>query len=250
MQFYGLRGKIKKTMKEVLKMQYEFEYAFPDAAAGDFAGAASAFIGIFLIVYLLVLGFSLISYVLNAVGMYRIAKRRGIHHAWLAWIPVGANWLLGSISDHYQYVAKQKVTSRRKILLALSIVSLVVSVLFSALCAVLSYAGEDAGVFLGVGMMLFSCFGVIGLSIATAVFAYIAYYDLFQSCRPDYSILFLILGIIFSVTMPFFTFACSGYDRGMPPRRVPQPPVQIPSPQPEIQEEVPVVETEVVDDSE
>lgn len=232
-------------------MQYEFEYAFPDAAAGDFAGAASAFIGIFLIVYLLVLGFSLISYVLNAVGMYRIAKRRGIHHAWLAWIPVGANWLLGSISDHYQYVAKQKVTSRRKILLALSIASLVVSALFTALFTVLTIAGEDAGVFLGLGLMLVSCLGIMGLTIAAAAFFYISYYDLFQSCRPDYSVLFLVLGIIFSVTMPFFVFACSGYDRGMPARRVPQPPVQIPSPQPEAQaEETPAAETEAADDSE
>ena len=231
-------------------MQYKFEYAFPDAAAENFAGVASSFIGIFLIVYLLVLGFSLVSYVLNAVGMYRIAKRRGIHHAWLAWIPVGANWLLGSISDHYQYVAKQKVTARRKILLALSIASLVVSALFTALTTVLVILGEDDGLFLGVGLMLAACVGVMGLTIAIAVFGYIAYYDLFQSCRPDYSILFLVLGILFSVTMPFFVFACSGYDRGMPARRVPQPPVQIPYPQPEAQEEAPAVETEVVDDSE
>lgn len=234
-------------------MQYKFEYAFPDAAAGDFAGVASSFIGIFLIIYLLVLGFSLVSYVLNAVGMYRIAKRRGIHHAWLAWIPVGSSWLLGSISDHYQYVAKQKITARRKILLALSVASLVVSALFTFLITVfagLAYAGEDAGVFLGVGLMLAACVGVLGLSIAAAVFGYIAYYDLFQSCRPDYSVLFLVLGIIFSVTMPFFVFACSGYDRGMPPKRVPQPPVQIPSPQPDAETEPPTVETEVVDDSE
>lgn len=231
-------------------MQYKFEYSFPEAATGDFAGAASAFLGIFLIVYLLVLGFSLVSYVLNAVGMYRIAKRRGIHHAWLAWIPVGANWLLGSISDHYQYVAKQRITARRKILLALSIVCLIVSVFFSVLSAALSYAGEDAGALLGVGLLLAAGFGIIGLSIITAVFAYIACYDLFQSCRPDYSILFLILGIIFSVTMSFFVFACSGYDLGMPPKRVPQPPVQIPSPQPEIQKETPEAETEAADDSE
>ena len=231
-------------------MQYKFEYSFPEAATGDFAGAASAFLGIFLIVYLLVLGFSLVSYVLNAVGMYRIAKRRGIHHAWLAWIPVGANWLLGSISDHYQYVAKQRITARRKILLALSIVRLIVSVFFSVLSAALSYAGEDTGALLGVGLLLAAGFGIIGLSIITAVFAYIACYDLFQSCRPDYSILFLILGIIFSVTMSFFVFACSGYDLGMPPKRVPQPPVQIPSPQPEIQKETPEAETEAADDSE
>ena len=233
-------------MKEVLKMQYKFEYSFPEAATGDFAGAASAFLGIFLIVYLLVLGFSLVSYVLNAVGMCRIAKRRGIHHAWLAWIPVGANWLLGSISDHYQYVAKQRITARRKILLILSIVLLVMSVLLNVSVVALVLAERFEITFLAAIFIL----PAIGLSIASAVFSYIAYYDLFQSCRPDYSILFLILGIIFSVTMPFFVFACSGSDQGMPVRRVPQPPVQIPSPQPEIQKETPEAETEAADDSE
>lgn len=227
-------------------MQYRFEYPIPDTATGNFAGAASAFIGIFLIVYLLVLGFSLISYVLNAVGMYRIAKRRGIHHAWLAWIPIGANWLLGSISDHYQYVVKQRIKSKRKVLLTLNIVLLIMSILLNVSVVALVLAERFEISFL-TGVFILPA---IGLAIASTVFSYIAYYDLFQSCRPDYSVLFLVLGILFPVTLPFFVFACSGTDHGMPARRVPQPPVQIPSPQPEAQEETPAVETEVVDDSE
>ena len=40
-------------------------------------------------------------YVLQAVGLYTIAKRRNIAHAWLAWVPVGSVWILGSIADDY-----------------------------------------------------------------------------------------------------------------------------------------------------
>ena len=106
---------------------YGFEYYFPDAmegaAEGVLVGAAGIFAGIFLIVYLLCMAFSVVSYVLSAVGMYRIAKRRGIHNAWLAWVPVGNGWLLGSISDHYQYVAKHKTTKRRRVLLILQLIA-------------------------------------------------------------------------------------------------------------------------------
>lgn len=230
---------------------YSFEYEFPGAMEGTAEGIAT---GIFLIFYLLMLGFSLVSYVLNAVGMYRIAKRRGIHHAWLAWIPIGNNWLLGSISDHYQYVAKKKVTGRRKILLLLNIILFVVTCLFAvgvAAIAVGHTGGTDGAIVLGVALGVITYLGMLGLSIAITVFCYIAYYDLFQSCRPNNSVLFLVLGILFNVTLPFFVFACSGSDKGMPARRAQQPPVQIPYQEPmAAEEEIPVVEAEAVDDPE
>lgn len=249
-----------------MEYDYGFEYAFPEAvegaAEGVFVGAAGIATGILLIVWLLMLGLSVVSYILNAVGMYRIAKRRGIHHAWLSWIPIGCNWLLGSISDHYQYVAKQKVTKRRKVLLTLSIILVAVSCILGAAVAALvvletSGSGEMAGSILLVALMAIAYLAMLGLAVAILVYCYIAYFDLFRSCRPAYDVLFLVLGIVFSMALPFFVFACSGSDNGMPARRSPQSPVQIPR-QPEAEpaapaaepEEIPVVEAEVVEDSE
>lgn len=241
-------------------MEYygEFEYNFPGLMEGATAGVAGIVTGIFLIVYFLLMGVSLVSYVLGSLGMYRVAKRRGIHHAWLAWVPVGNNWLLGSISDHYQYVVKHKVTKRRTVLLILSIILMGISILFGVATGV-TVASMDAvsadmgGAILSVALMVITYLAVMGLSIAICVIGYIAYYDLFQSSRPEYSVLFLVLGIFFSIAIPFFVFACSKYDKGMPARRVPQEPVQVPF-EPELQvpaeEEIPVVEAEVVDDPE
>ena len=45
---------------------------------------------------------SIASYVLYALGLYTIAQRRGIRYAWLAWIPVGSVWILGSIADDFR----------------------------------------------------------------------------------------------------------------------------------------------------
>ena len=47
-------------------------------------------------------------YVLRAVGLYKLAKNRAIRCAWLAWVPVASDWILGSVSDQYQYVVKGK----------------------------------------------------------------------------------------------------------------------------------------------
>ncbi len=229
--------------------------------------AATVFLGMLVTFYLLMIGSMIVCYVFDAVGVYRIAKRRGIHHPWLAWIPVGNSWLLGSISDHYQYVAKQKVTKRRVILLVLGIVTAVMGGFFGLGTGLLSAAeiagGEAAGSILAVVVMVIAYLGMMGLAITATIFCYIAYFDLFRSCKPKYDVLFLVLGIIFNVTLPFFVFACSGSDEGMPARRAPQPPVQIPCEpeapkenpveEPEIavstEETIPVVETEVVEDA-
>lgn len=233
---------------------YSFEYAFPDAMGGAAVGVAT---GILLIVWCLAMGFSIVMYVLNAVGLYRIAKRRGIHHAWLAWVPIGSNWLLGSISDHYQYVAKQKVTSKRKILLILSLCLIgCLFVLAGGVVAIVVAAGSsmNASIALGVVLLLIAYLGMMGLAIAVTVFCYIAYYDLFRSCKPGNAVLFLVLSILFNVTLAFFVFFSSKSDEGMPERRPRDPAPRIEEapvePEAPAEEEIPVVEGEIVEESE
>lgn len=233
---------------------YGFEYAFPDAMGGAAVGVAT---GILLIVWCLAMGFSLVMYVLNAVGLYRIAKRRGIHHAWLAWVPIGCNWLLGSISDHYQYVAKQKVTSKRKILLILSLCLIgCLFVLAGGVVAIVVAAGSsmNASIALGVVLLLIAYLGMMGLAVAITVFCYIAYYDLFRSCKPGNAVLFLVLSILFNVTLAFFVFFSSKSDEGMPERRPRDPAPRIEEapvePEAPAEEEIPVVEGEIVEESE
>lgn len=237
----------------------EFYYEFPDAmegmAEGAFVGAAGLIAGLVMIVYLLAMAFSVVSYVLNAVGMYRIAKRRGIHHAWLSWIPVGNSWLLGSISDHYQYVAKKKITGRRKALLVMNIILAVMgSVVVAGATLIFSFTTgpEDlmgSGILL-MGLLVIAYLVLFGLSIAVLVVSYVAYYDLFQSSKPNYAVLFLILGIVFNVTLPFFVFACGNSDKGMPERRPRQPVEQLYEEEEPVAEGIPVVEAEIVEDME
>ena len=66
-------------------------------------------------------GLSILAYILQALALYTIAKRRGIRKPWLAWIPFGNSWILGSLSDQYHYVTKRTIKNRRKLLLGLEI---------------------------------------------------------------------------------------------------------------------------------
>ena len=203
---------------------YGFEYMLPDVMSGAAAGLIT---GILLIMYLMAMAFSVASYVLGAVGMYRIAKHRGIYHKWLAWIPVGRNWLLGCISDHYQYVVKQKNTHRRKVLLTLSLIALGAGIAFGGgLAATIMMSDGMTGevhVALAMALCAVCYFVVLGLGIAIAVISYIAYYDLYRSCKPGSAVLFLILSVIFNAVVPFFVFFISNSDEGMPPRHIRQP---------------------------
>lgn len=193
--------------------------------------------GIFSFFTNLVFGFSsfsslaltLVCYVLWALGIYTIAKRRGIRNPWLAWVPVVRIWLLGSISDQYQYVVRGRVTSRRKTLLALSLVKFVLNcvVLVTAIGTILGGIGGaiyGVDVFFTYLIRTFMSVGGIGIvlmivSAAWAVIRLMALYDLYVSCCPQEGVLFLLLSIFFPVSSAFFIFFFRNRDDGMPPRR-------------------------------
>lgn len=210
---------------------YEYEYTY---AVEEGVESMLGLMGIQLAANFVTFIISIVSYVLLAIGLYTIAKRRGIKHPWLAWIPVGDAWLLGCISDQYHYVARGEVKSKRKWMLGLSIVVIACAVLMivvavSMLVNVINvgletnFVMDDATAMelvLGpVLSILGLCFLVIIPSISLAVLEYIALYDLYASCEPSNKVLYLVLGIFFGIVTPIFVFICRNKDLGMPPRR-------------------------------
>ena len=170
--------------------------------------------------------FGILCYILQAIGLYKIARRRGIRHAGLAWVPLGNMWILGSIADQFQYVVKGKIRNRRKSLLWLSVVltaltvvaevcTYFVSVLLPAMPAMADIL-RAWPLLAGWGMAIIATFVI---AIVAVVIEYIAYYNLFFSCNPDNNVVFLVLGILFPVLLPFFVFSQRNRDYGMPPRK-------------------------------
>ena len=214
------------------------EHFYSDDYIGIIGGAEESAIGVlgaFVLIYgvimLFAFAYSITTYVLHSLGLYTIARRRRISNPWLAWIPLGNLWLLGSISDQYQHMAKGKITGRRKIMLGLSIAAIAIYFVW-LFCVILGmvFAG-DAGMAIA-GSLLLMLLGLLvffGVVIVLAIFEYMCYYDLYRSCDPNNSVLFLILSILFSGIMPFFVFACRKKDEGMPRPKQPAPVVEEPT---------------------
>jgi len=180
--------------------------------------------------------FSLAAYVLTAWSLYTIASRREIRKPWLAWIPVANVWILGSLSDQYQYLVKGQNKSRRKVLVILNVLMLLISLVILVLCGVMIVGAvalhsetEILSAVMGPAMaMLGMCIPLIGISIASMIIRYMALYDIYRSLDPGNSTLFLILSIVVNITEPFFLFFSRNKDLGMPPRKRPEP-VHIPT---------------------
>lgn len=187
-------------------------------------------------------GLGVIVYVLQALALYAIAQRRGIRKPWLAWIPVVNVWILGSISDQYRYVVKRQIKNKRKVLLSLSIVTsvymviLVVFIIVGLFVGILSMEpilGEEmlpmelysfADIFGGAVALLLLALPVAVLSVVHAVYYYMALYDVFVSCDPKNSRLYLVLSLVGNFVVEgvrcVFLMLCKDKDLGMPPRKV------------------------------
>lgn len=174
--------------------------------------------------------FGLAVHVVRSLAIYTIGKRRGLKNPWLAWIPVGQEWIIGSVSDQYQYLTLGKNRNRRRILLILSLTATVLGWAstawgFSRVFSVLSmygghlpYEAVEGMIFPVTGSMLLGAVS-FGLGIAAYVFRQISMYDLYRSCDPKNAIPYLVFGILFSILEPAFLIILRNRDDGMPPRK-------------------------------
>ena len=191
-------------------------------------------LGIVLVILGIVLVCCLVGWILGSIGLHKVAKRRGIRHAWLAWLPIGCHWILGCVSDQYQHLVLGKVTSRRKILLILNLASFVFGIAYMVMTVVAEVLmGESivGGVLLAMGIPYLL---TLGVSITLMVFYHICNYDFYRSCKPDSAVVFLVLGIFLPICKPFFYFACRKKDLGfvIPQTAAPEP-AELPQANPE-----------------
>ena len=166
--------------------------------------------------------FGIAAYILTALAIYRISCRRGLNNPWLAWIPVVNCWLLGSLSDQYQYVVKGENKSKRKWLIVLNILKSVLMTLVVILAVVTAgslFADHPSEVIGLVVALLGLVVPLAAVTIALCVIRYMALYDVYRSLDPANAVLYLVLSILFSPTEPFFLFFNREKDLGMPPRK-------------------------------
>ena len=176
-------------------------------------------------------------YVLRSVGLYSIAKRRQIRHAWFAWVPVVDQYLLGCVSDQYRYVVKGQNKAKRRSLLVLSIICglgiVAMEILLWYIRGNLLSMARDVGemmlmnatmkyaLVIGIVLLVF-----LILALIRGIVRLVALYDLYRSCDPENAVIYLVLNILSGTTVPFFIFFNRNKDLGMPPRKSTQPQCQ------------------------
>ena len=166
--------------------------------------------------------FGIAAYILTALAIYTISRRRGLNKPWLAWIPVVNCWLLGSLSDQYQYVVKGENRSKRKWLIVLNILKAVLWMLLIILAIVAAgmLIANDSAEILGLVVALLGLLlPFAAVTISACVIRYMALFDVYRSLDPSNAVLYLVLSILFSPTEPFFLFFNREKDLGMPPRK-------------------------------
>lgn len=163
-------------------------------------------------------------WVLEGIAYQAMARRRGLRHRWLVWLPVGRDWVQGSLSDQYQYLVRGRIQSKRKVLLGISLGMLVlwagvIGIYLWLVSKLLQYTSN---------IILWEKFGIPALMQCTAeltllasfwllrypvrlmraIFRTIALYDVYASCMPGSQATYLVLSLIFPVTRPIFLMSC------------------------------------------
>ena len=72
-----------------------------------------------IVLYFVLLGIGIASYIIQSLALYKISKEQGNDKAWLAWLPVGSDWVIGKIADNID-AENGKKRNWSKVLLILS----------------------------------------------------------------------------------------------------------------------------------
>lgn len=179
----------------------------------------------FLVPFIVVISvLSVIFYVFYSIGLYTLAKRRGLRYPGLAFVPAINYWLIGSAADQYDLIYKGRNMKLRHVLLWLSIPFYLLYIIYCVL-----YFDYMSNIWMSYSFMSFPTALMIvtsimfPLGIVLTVFHSIALYKLYRSCTPDNATALLVCSIIFSVIVPFVMFSLRNSDKGMPPQEAPSP---------------------------
>ena len=188
--------------------------------------------------YLLAIGFSVAQYVITALGNYGVAKNLGISNPWLAWIPIGSEWLVGRITETFDEKRGIKRAWGR-IILTLTLLYTVGFILFYVFYFIFMFAigsgamyylGEtEAGAAMVIGLIVFiaviTVFAV--LAMVTSGCQMICWYKNFESIVPEKSLKYFILSILVPLAYGILMMKC---DKILAAQTAPAPVLTEPAP--------------------
>lgn len=186
----------------------------------------------------------ILSYVFWSLGLYTMARRRGVRYPGLAWVPVADHWLLGCLSDQYQTLVRGQRSSRRKVLPVLQVLMVALLVILLVCCFIFLFGmligvleeiaegvsgrhndsrSQETAMAYGIAALV-AAPPALCLQIWFLVLRFACLSDLFHSADPERAPLYLLLSIVWSMlgiglVASVLVYVCREKEIGMPPRR-------------------------------
>ena len=182
--------------------------------AGMTESELAIFSGIMLVYFAFFGIIALAMYLLEAFGLYGMAKGSGIGKPWRGFIPFANTFLFGKIAERYVKKDGKKSAKFGGLLLAFEILTLVLAFVTMAfvisMIFVLATAENETelanSIIVPIFAMLISCFVLVGVSIAYLVIGYVALWRIFTAFDYNNATVYFVLSILFSFLGPIFLF--------------------------------------------
>lgn len=191
---------------------YISELGVPDETVSFFL---AIFIGTFTIS--LLIGLAL--YLLESIGVYKMAKSAEIKNPWLAFIPVASDWVFGTLAEKYK--KKNGTKSARfgiilPVLEGIVLIEAIALTIFTvisvkeitgyALDAVNTSAEMAPEQFMSLIPVIILYFALMAVAISYAVVFFIALWRVYSSFDKSNATLYIVLSVIFTISVPIILF--------------------------------------------
>lgn len=174
---------------------------------------ARMFLAAFLVAMVVIAVIVIVFWVLQSIGLMRMAKKAGFKDPWLAWIPGASLYLFMVLSGEKQ----------RKLGIAylfMSTLGFIVPIVFMYAGIIpmivnlsnnpLMMAQNYGSIFAMGGLFIFGYVLIILLGIAVAVIRFILQYHIFKRFKPKAATVFTVLSIIFRLSSIFIFVSSFG----------------------------------------
>lgn len=167
-----------------------YVYAVDHGSVEQAWGVLAVFVGLWVFAVLIGLAISVLVYVLQGIGLYKMTKNTGGSHAWCAWVPVAHQYQVGYLADRYRRLTGKNTKYGFWILL-LYLISVVGAIAVVATFFLMMASGE-AWVVLLWFLSYLVCFGS---DIALVVVYCIASYWMYRDYEPSNAVVYTVLAV-------------------------------------------------------
>lgn len=181
--------------------------------------AVSFFFTFFIGVFAVSISIGIVIYLLEAIGVYKMAKSAEIKNPWLAFIPVANDWVFGTLAEKYK--KKNGTKSARfgiilPVLEGIVLIEAIALTIFTvisikeitgyALDAVNTSAEMAPEQFMSLIPVIILYFALMAVAFAYAVVFFIALWRVYSSFDKSNATLYIVLSVIFTISVPIILF--------------------------------------------